>query len=378
MRTKRTFLLCSGLLLAATAAVAGTGIGGVFNLGQVNGVNARTQLQGSTATQQLLVNNTSTSANSSAIQGGSSGGTGVTGVSGTFVGVRGRVNATTGVNYGVFGSTASRDGFAGFFRNLSTTTDPNEGAGIRALAAGASPSLIASDKAGGGEFAGPYGVIGVSSEVGSSGAGVAGIAGQSQIGVYGEADAGEVGIFGVVNGVGGLAVWAHGNARVSSNLTVVGTVTKGGGNFRIDHPLDPANKYLSHSFVESPDMMNIYNGNVVTGANGEAIVELPDYFEALNRDPRYQLTVIGSPATAYVAEKVSNNRFAIKTSEPGVEVSWQVTGIRQDAFARAHPVIVEEDKAVADIGRYLHPVELGMPTSLGINADTQTALAGPH
>ena len=81
-------------------------------------------------------------------------------------------------------------------------------------------------------------------------------------------------------------------------MNVTGTLSKGSGTFKIDHPLDPANKFLSHSFVESPDMMNIYNGNVTTDAGGEAIVELPDYFEALNRDPRYQLTVIGSPATA--------------------------------------------------------------------------------
>ena len=40
--------------------------------------------------------------------------------------------------------------------------------------------------------------------------------------------------------------------------------------FVIDHPLDPANKYLYHASVESPDVMNIYNGNVVTDANGRA------------------------------------------------------------------------------------------------------------
>ena len=57
--------------------------------------------------------------------------------------------------------------------------------------------------------------------------------------------------------------------------------------------LDPANKYLYHSFVESPDMMNVYNGNVVTDKRGMATVVLPEYFEALNSDFRYQLTVIG-------------------------------------------------------------------------------------
>ena len=106
---------------------------------------------------------------------------------------------------------------------------------------------------------------------------------------------------------------------------------------------------------------------------GKATVELPDYFEALNRDPRYQLTVIGSPATAYISQKVSDNRFTIQTSEPGVKVSWQVTGIRKDAFALAHPVVVEEEKAVADRGRYLHPTELGMPASMGMDRLAQTA-----
>ena len=105
-----------------------------------------------------------------------------------------------------------------------------------------------------------------------------------------------------------------GPAEVDGNLSVTGTLTKGSGTFKIDHPLDPANKYLSHSFVESPDMMNVYNGNVVTDASGEAVVELPDYFEALNRDPRYQLTVIGSLATALDrARRSSDNRFTIQT-----------------------------------------------------------------
>jgi hypothetical protein len=75
---------------------------------------------------------------------------------------------------------------------------------------------------------------------------------------------------------------------------VTGTLTKGGGMFKIDHPLDPENKYLSHSFVESPDMMNIYNGIIRLNALGEAWVVLPDYFEALNRDFRYQLTSVGA------------------------------------------------------------------------------------
>jgi hypothetical protein len=139
------------------------------------------------------------------------------------------------------------------------------------------------------------------------------------------------------------------------SLDIVGKLTKGSGTFKIDHPLDPANMYLYHSFVESPDMMNVYNGSVTTDKRGMALVTLPDYFEALNRDFRYQLTAIGSFAQATVAKEIQDNRFAIRTSRPGVKVSWQVTGIRQDAYANAHRIQVEEQKPPREQGHYLHP-----------------------
>ena len=138
-----------------------------------------------------------------------------------------------------------------------------------------------------------------------------------------------------------------------------GNITKGGGSFKIDHPLDPENKYLYHSFVESPDMMNIYNGNVTTDASGQAIVELPEWFDALNRDFRYQLTVIGTFARAIVLEKIKDNRFVIATDAPAVEVSWQVTGIRHDPYAEMNRIQVEEDKPEAERGKLLHPEAWG-------------------
>jgi len=142
----------------------------------------------------------------------------------------------------------------------------------------------------------------------------------------------------------GYAVFAQGNAHVN------GTLSKVAGSFRIDHPLDPENKWLSHSFVESPDMMNVYNGNVVLDDDGEATVVLPDYFTALNRDVRYQLTPIGRHAPVYVASKIRDNRFTIAGGEPGLEVSWQVTGIRHDDYARSHPIVVETPKTKAERG----------------------------
>ncbi len=152
----------------------------------------------------------------------------------------------------------------------------------------------------------------------------------------------------------------------NGNVEVTGTVSKGGGAFKIDHPLDPEHKYLYHSFVESPDMKNIYDGVITTDANGAAVVELPEWFEALNHDFRYQLTVIGGFAQAVVAEEIENNRFSIRTNLANVKVSWQVTGIRHDPFANAHRIPVEEQKSEEERGFYLHPEEWGQPAERNV------------
>jgi hypothetical protein len=177
-------------------------------------------------------------------------------------------------------------------------------------------------------------------------------------------------------GVYGTSVsgWA---GSFDGNVNVNGTLSKAAGGFRIDHPLDPSGKYLSHSFVESPDMMNVYNGNVTTDATGEAVVELPEWFEALNRDFRYQLTVMGGGdvwAQARVAREVDGNRFTIQTSVPRTKVSWQVTGIRHDAYAEAHRIPVEEEKPSGQQGFYLYPGLFGAPEETGIQWATSPEL----
>jgi hypothetical protein len=134
-----------------------------------------------------------------------------------------------------------------------------------------------------------------------------------------------------------------GDLHVTGDVNIDGIVTKHGGSFKIAHPLDPEHKTLSHSFVESPDMMNVYNGNVLLDERGEAVVELPSYFDALNGDVRYQLTAIGRPAPGlYVADRVKDNRFRIAGGAAGGEVSWQVTGVRHDEFANTHRIVVED------------------------------------
>ena len=162
---------------------------------------------------------------------------------------------------------------------------------------------------------------------------------------------------------GGLTIWG--------NLTVDGQVSKGGGAFKIDHPLDPANKFLQHSFVESPDMMNIYNGVAKLDSRGRALIKLPAYFEALNQDFRYQLTPLGSFAPLYVAQKVKNNSFRIAGGRPGMEVSWQVTGIRHDAYANAHRIVVEEQKPEQEKGHYLYPALFAHPANEAVQVESK-------
>jgi len=152
------------------------------------------------------------------------------------------------------------------------------------------------------------------------------------------------------NGFAGLFV---------GRVRVTGFLQKAGGGFTVDHPTDPANKYLSHSFVESPEMLNVYSGTVTTNRDGVARVQLPAYFEALNRDFRYQLTVIGQFALAMVSEEIKRNEFAIRTEPGRVKVCWQVTGVRKDAWAEANRIPVEEAKPKAERGRYLHPELFG-------------------
>lgn len=189
--------------------------------------------------------------------------------------------------------------------------------------------------------------------------------GISASGGIGEAD-GTGGIFSggnfSLNGDGIYAAAGSGFAGFfSGDVSISGNLSKGGGSLKMDHPLDPANKYLYHSFVESPDMKNIYDGVTTLDTNGEAVIRMPEWFGALNRDFRYQLTCIGGFAPVYVAEELANNRFKIAGGLAGLKVSWQVTGIRQDAWANAHRIPVEEAKNVRERGFYLHPELYGAP-----------------
>jgi hypothetical protein len=313
--------LSAGPITAASSSSGGTGVyanagssggsNGVIAIG-ATGVAGYTTVGGSIA----LFGNAGNSTGSNGVVG-----YGATGVAG---------NSTITGSYGTYGN-----GSTGVWGNSTGT--------------GANVGVYGSGGSGGTGVYGvgdAWGVLGQSSSASGSGGG------------FGNSSTGDA-LF-TYNQSGGYAAFFDGDVDVDGNLS------KAGGSFKIDHPLDPANKYLYHSFVESPDMMNIYNGNATTDEQGSAVVQLPEWFETLNRDFRYQLTVIGQFAQAIVANKVSNHQFAIKTDKPNVEVSWQVTGIRQDAWANAHRIPVEVSKPESDRGLYLHPELFGAPAEKNI------------
>lgn len=233
---------------------------------------------------------------------------------GGYIGLNGLAK-TSGLNtvYGAFGEAASRSTSIGLYGWAHSDTSINQGT--------------------------KYGVSGF------AGGGV------SNVGIYGDADPS-----------GSAATYAgyfNGNGLFMGDLQVGGMLSKAGGTFRIDHPLDPENKYLVHSFVESPEMMNIYSGNCVTDAQGIAVVQMPAYFDALNQDFHYQLTVLGQKAMVWVGKKMQGNQFEIHSDLPNVEVSWQVSGVRRDPWAQAHRVEVEVEKPDSEKGFYLHAREYG-------------------
>ncbi len=405
--------------------VSGTGFyGGSFSANATSGGAVGVYGQsGDPAGYGVYGTNASTSNGAVGVYGQASSGMGVYGASsnGNGAGVYGANTATSGYAYGVAGYTSStQTNSAGVYGQSGA------GNGVYGNSTSGAGVYGQSSTGAGVSGSGTYGVVGGGTA--SVGAGVYGQAinvngvegvSTSAAGLHGESTSGP-GVYGTTTSSNSAGVYAI-NTNTSNNagpglyaqnssndpssaagyfvstgtpgyilkgvnginnvvfsvdtagdLTVAGTLSKGGGSFKIDDPLDPANKTLSHSFVESPDMMNIYNGIVRLDARGEAWVELPQYFEALNRDFRYQLTSIGAPQPRlYIACEVKGNRFKIAGGKANAKVSWQVTGIRQDAWANAHRIPNEEDKPLEKHGTYLHPELFGAAADKQTNAMLQ-------
>jgi len=296
--------------------------------------------------------------------------------------VQGVTSSTTlaGATSGVYG-TNSGNGGAGVYGENTATGVLAVGPGVCGTQAGPGNGVQGSNSGSGNGVSGTavtgVGVSGVATT--GAGIGVQGVGPNS--GVVGQPYVnGAYGVYGTVYGnTSGTAVYGQGGSSAtyagyfSGNVDVTNNFTVGGTkSFQIDHPLDPANKWLMHSCVESPDMMNVYSGVATTDENGEAEIQMPSYFDALNRDFRYQLTAIGGPApNLHVKTELKSGRFTIAGASASQRISWQVTGIRQDAYARANPVVVERDKGPKEKGLYRHPEVHGQPEEKGIEWETR-------
>jgi hypothetical protein len=251
---------------------------------------------------------------------------------------------------GVHGESQGGDGVHG-----ETMAGDHAGvAGINNAQGGFGNGVFAYSNAGNGLFArGRNGIISWAHPGWNNNVAVEGLVfGTNAIAVYGYKD---------LSAKGGYAGYFYGRVEVA------GSLIKTGGGFRIDHPLDPAAKYLNHSFVESSERKNVYDGVAVLDSRGEAQVALPDWVEAANRDFRYQLTPIGGAAPdLHVSRGISRGRFRIAGGRTGLRVSWQVTGVRRDVWARANPLVVEEPKTRAERGFYIYPGLHGQPESRAI------------
>ncbi len=285
----------------------------------------------------------------SGVAGSSSNGSGTYGT--TIDGVGGEFTVhNTNAGDALFAHTAG-PGYAGIFRKSQST--------------GTTPALLVENESQSTLAHGVHSIITSTSPGASSTA----LRGQNNgtslfgIGVWGSHAGSGWGVYG--SSVDGLA------GRFLGDVSVIGTLSKSGGSFKIDHPQDPENMYLSHSFVESPDMKNIYDGVVSLDRQGQAIVTLPSYFNALNQEFRYQLTCIGGYAPVYIAAEIESltnaQQFAIAGGTPGLKVSWQVTGIRHDAWANQNRIPTEELKEPRNQGKYLNPKAFNQPKEKGID-----------
>lgn len=314
-----------------------------------------------------------------------SGSTGVQGLAYNF-GMRGQSIATSGLTYGGYFDTASAGGFGTWAKNKATTgiaigaqfeTDSTSGIGIRAIANPSTGNGVGGYFISNGEngTAGYFtatsngGGTAIGVEAYSNGAVGRGVKAQAYQGGWFQSISG-FGCVGVVSANSGANYGLYGQSTSPDGYGVFSagnTGSSGTKSFRIDHPSDPEHKYLLHYSTESPTPQNFYSGNVTTDGSGYAWVALPEYFTQINKNMKYQLTVIGETfAQAIVSKEVANNRFQIRTSAPRTKVSWRVEADRNDLWVRNSQPKDVVTKQGREIGTYQNPELHGMPKDRGL------------
>ncbi len=365
-RSRRALLLGAAAAAGAIVTQAATS---PLPAGAANGSTVKVG-QTHSGTDPTTVRNTRRSASARALVGTTT----WTGVAAKSAGVTGESKGRDGI--GVFGKAHNGTG-ARAVLGISTTGTGVQGPGPTGVSGRSTADDVGIGVYGEGtDNEGSYGVYGLSPAYG--GYGVFGNAtgtnltstGVGGFGVYAgvTGTGGTIGVYGSSTNTGGWAGFFANRVRVVGDLAITGTLSKAGGTFRIDHPMEPERRYLVHGFVEAPEQLNVYRGTVKLNARGRATVRLPRYFDAANTDPSYQLTAVGAAApNLHVSEAISGNRFRIAGGSAGLTVCWQVTAARDDAWARKHPLRVEQLKRKADRGKYLHPREMGKARSAGID-----------
>lgn len=372
----------------------GTGIvaSSATGFGLVAGSNSNVGIQGSSFSSYGIrgISNSSIGVQGTSDNGGTGvDGTGVNGVKGTSLttngnGVYGIANngpsafgvwGTSTVGQGVVGSSNTGNGMAGYSTNSrgvygsSTNNIGVYGYGAMGGVQGFS-----------GSETGVYGNSTSGSGIVGYGGGNASVNYPSIWGISDHANpavTGQQSGTGTGSGVEGVALSGNGVVGASQtgyagafygDVSITGALYAAVKNFRIDHPLDPGNQYLQHAAVESAEMKTMYDGIATLDADGQAMVTLPDWFEGLNGDFRYQLTAINAPGPSlYIAAEVKDHRFTIAGGSAGMKVSWQVTGVRHDPYALANPLEVEVAKPDIEQGTYLMPEGYDKSPSRGVD-----------
>jgi len=255
-----------------------------------------------------------------------------------YAGVVGEGVVATAPGFGVHGSTSQGVGVQGLTDDIShsgvvginnVAINSGTGTGTGAGVLGNGNTGVKGQTV----FGAGYGVIGINQSTSMF---------DNNIGVSGEGS--YVGVYGQTSDPTGFGMYSNGDFGAS-----------GAKAFVIDHPTDPENKNLKHFAMESPEVLNLYRGNVILDANGEAIVELPEYFESINTNFSYNLTPIGAPVNLYIKQKIENGEFVIAGGNPNMEVSWTVYAERNDKYMQAYPESKQVEVDKRQPGKYLRP-----------------------
>lgn len=263
-------------------------------------------------------------------------------------------------SYGVFGQSSGNSSSGGYFQSFGSNglglsaISGSTGQTYGAFCQSGSPTgfgVYGYNASGSGDAFGGY--FKSESHVGRGAYGVCGVSGDSGVaGIYGGTLSTQPSSYGV---------YSFGNMAAT-----------GLKSFEIDDPLDPANKYLKHYCAEGPEPENIYNGTAITDAKGYAWVQLPPYYQEINKEPRYQLTVIDSSddfVQAKISQEIVDGRFQIRTSKPNVKVCWEVKAVRNDPWVRMNGAPVEIEKPDSEKGKYQIPRAYGMPDTMQMNRE---------